>query len=145
MAETTADVKRDIELTRARMSDTLQELEQKMNITQIVKKNPWPALALAVGAGVVLSGSRADVKSAAATITATRGASGRLGNVLDELVSQVVQAFHGAIEHRIETVAQDVRKAIVAPLIGGRGGSGTGQSYSMPPLEGLGAGTQRAD
>src|SRR5947209_7952219 len=56
MAETTADVKRDIEMTRARMSDTLQELEQKMNITQIVKDNPWPALALAVGAGVILSG-----------------------------------------------------------------------------------------
>jgi len=47
------------------MSDTLQELEQKMNVTQIVKNNPWPALAIAVGAGVILSGSRADVKAAA--------------------------------------------------------------------------------
>ena len=55
MAETTADVRRDIELTRARMSDTLQELERKMNVAQIVKNNPWPALALAVGAGVLLS------------------------------------------------------------------------------------------
>ena len=118
MAETTADVRRDIELTRARMSDTLQELEQKMNVAQIVKNNPWPALAIAVGAGVVLSGSRADVKAAAATVTATRGASGRLGSVLDELVSQVVLAFHGAIEHRIESVANDVKKAIVAPLLG---------------------------
>ena len=142
MAETTADVKRDIELTRARMSDTLQELEQKMNITQIVKNNPWPALALAVGAGVILSGSRADVKAAAATVTATRGASGRLGNVLDELVSQVVQAFHGAIEHRIETVAQDVRKAIVAPLTSGLSGRG---SFSMSQSDGLNAGAQRAD
>ena len=118
MAETTADVRRDIELTRARMSDTLQELEQKMNVAQIVKNNPWPALALAIGAGVALSGSRADVKAAAATVTATRGASGRLGSVLDELVSQVVLAFHGAIEHRIESVANDVKKAIVAPLLG---------------------------
>ena len=146
MAETTADVRRDIELTRARMSDTLQELEQKMNITRIVKNNPWPALAIAVGAGVILSGSRADVKSAAATVTATRGASGRLGNVLDELVSQVVQAFHGAIEHRIETVAQDVRKAIVAPLTRGLGGRGTSsQSFSMPQGDGLNAGAQRAE
>ena len=118
MAETTADVRRDIELTRARMSDTLQELEKKMNVAQMVKDNPWPALALAVGAGVMLSGSRADIKAAAATVTATRGASGRLGSVLDDLVSQVVQGFHGAIEHRIESVAQDVRKAIIAPLTG---------------------------
>ena len=146
MAETTADVKRDIELTRARMSDTLQELEQKMNVAQIVKNNPWPALALAVGAGYMLSGSRADVKAAAATVTATRGASGRLGNVLDELVSQVVQAFHGAIEHRIETVAQDVRKAIVAPLTSGMNNRGTlSQGFSMPPGDGLNVGAQRAD
>ncbi len=146
MAETTADVRRDIELTRARMSDTLQELEQKMNVAQIVKNNPWPALALAVVAGVALSGSRADVKAAAATVTATRGASGRLGTVLDELVSQVVQAFHGAIEHRIEMVAQDVRKAIVAPLIGGMGnGSSGGRNYSVPPSDGLSVGAQRAD
>jgi len=67
MAETTADVRRDIELTRERMSTTLAQLEQKLNIMQIVKDNPWPALALAVGAGVLLSGSRADVKAAAAT------------------------------------------------------------------------------
>ena len=32
MAETTADVRRDIELTRERMSSTLAELEQKLNV-----------------------------------------------------------------------------------------------------------------
>ena len=32
MAETTADVRRDIELTRNRISDTLEELEQKLNV-----------------------------------------------------------------------------------------------------------------
>ena len=79
MAETTADVRRDIELTRERMSDTLTELEHKLNVTQIVKDNPWPALALAVGAGVLLSGSRADVKAAAATVGATKGASNKVG------------------------------------------------------------------
>jgi hypothetical protein len=51
MAETTADVRKDIELTRTRISETLQELEQKMNVAQVVKNNPWPALALAVGGG----------------------------------------------------------------------------------------------
>ena len=132
MAETTADVRRDIELTRARMSDTLQELEKKMNVAQIVKDNPWPALALAVGAGVMLSGSRADIKAAAATVTATRGASGRLGSVLDDLVSQVVQGFHGAIEHRIERVAHDVRKAIVAPLTGMAHSALNGTQSSAP-------------
>ena len=107
MAETPADVRRDIELTRNRISDTLQELEHKMNVTQIVKDNPWPALALAVGAGVLLSGTKADVKAAAATALATRGASSRVGGVLDELVAQVVGGFYGAIEARIEGLANE--------------------------------------
>ena len=116
MAETTADVRRDIELTRNRISDTLEQLEHKLNVTQMIRDNPWPALALAVGAGVVLSGSRADVKAAAATVTATRGASGRIGNVLDELVAQVVQSFHGVIEQRIDGLATQVKQAIGAPI-----------------------------
>ena len=116
MAETTADVRRDIELTRNRISDTLEQLEQKMNVAQLVRDNPWPALAVAVGAGVLLSGSRADVKAAAATVTATRGASGRIGTVLDELVSHVVQSFHGVIEQRIEGLANEVKRAIGAPV-----------------------------
>jgi len=116
MAETTADVRRDIELTRNRISDTLEQLENKLNVTQMIRDNPWPALALAVGAGVLLSGSRADVKAAAATVTATRGASGRIGTVLDELVAQVVQSFHGVIEQRIEGLATQVKQAIGAPI-----------------------------
>jgi hypothetical protein len=116
MAETTADVRRDIELTRNRISDTLEQLEQKLNVTQLVRDNPWPALALAVGAGVLLSGSRADVKAAAATVTATRGASGRIGTVLDDLVAQVVQSVHGVIEQRIEGLATQVKQAIGAPV-----------------------------
>jgi hypothetical protein len=119
MAETTADVRKDIELTRTRISETLQELEQKMNVTQIVKNNPWPALAVAIGAGVLLSGSRADVKAATATVVATKGASSRVGTVLDELVAQVVSGFQSAIEHRIEGLANDVKRAIGAPVSGG--------------------------
>ena len=131
MAETPAEVRRDIELTRNRISDTLQELEQKLNVSQIVKDNPWPALALAVGAGVLLSGSSVDVKSAAATVVATRGASSRLGSVLDDIVSQVVSGFQGAIEQKIEGLANDVKKAIGAPASSRNGGmsSRTGSSF----------------
>ena len=129
MAETPADVRRDIELTRNRISDTLQELEQKMNVAQIVKDNPWPALALAVGAGVLLSGSKADVKAAAATVVATKGASSRLGGVLDEIVSQVVSGFHGAIEQKIEGLASDVKRAIGAPSARANRTTPTATSY----------------
>ena len=116
MAETTADVRRDIELTRERMSTTLSQLEQKMNLMQIVRDHPWPALAVALGAGVVLSGSRADVKAAAATVTATRGASGRIGDVLDDLVSHVVAGVSGAFQDRVEGLVNELKGAIGAPI-----------------------------
>jgi hypothetical protein len=60
MVETTADVRRDIELTRERMSSTLAELEHKLNVAQVVREHPWPSRALAFGAGLLLSGAGAD-------------------------------------------------------------------------------------
>ena len=137
MAETTADVRRDIELTRNRISDTLEQLEHKLNVTQLVRDNPWPALAMAVGAGVLLSGSRADVKAAAATVTATKGASGRIGTVLDDLVSHVVQSFHSVVEQRIEGIANQVKQAIGAPVaprygVGDMGQSNASLGFSQP-------------
>ena len=115
MAETTAEVRRDIELTRERMSSTLQQLEQKLNVMQVVRDNPWPALAVAVGAGVLLSGSRTDVKAAAATVAATRGTRTRVGSALDDVVSQLVSGLHQAFDSRITALVDDLRTAIGVP------------------------------
>jgi uncharacterized protein DUF3618 len=128
MAETTADVRRDIELTRERMSTTLQQLEQKLNVMQVVRDNPWPALALAVGAGVLLSGSRTDVKAAAATVAATRGASSRVGSVLDDVVANLMSGLHEAFDTRVTSLVDDLKSAIGAP---------TGQRTERPtPTDG---------
>jgi len=121
MAETTADVRRDIELTRERMSSTLAELENKLNLMQIVKDNPWPALALAVGAGVLLSGSGADVKAAAATVGATKGASSKLGSALDDVVATLMTGVHDAIDQKITGWVGEVKSAIGAPVQSGNG------------------------
>ena len=115
MAETTADVRRDIALTRERMSSTLAELEHKLNVTQVVRDNPWPALALAVGAGLVLSGSGADAKAAAATLGATKGASSKVGHALDDIVATLMTGVHEAIDHRIDGWVNEVKSAIGAP------------------------------
>jgi hypothetical protein len=145
MAETTADVRRDIEMTRNRISDTLEQLEHKLNVAQLVRDNPWPSLALAFGAGVVLSGSRADVKAAAATVTATKGASGRLGTVLDDLVSHVVQTFQGAMEQRIEGLASQVKQAIGAPRTVATSTPSTNASFGFNQPSGDGMTAPRAD
>jgi hypothetical protein len=126
MAETTADVRRDIELTRERMSSTLAELEHKLNVVEVVKEHPWPSLALAVGAGVLLSGSSADVKAAAATVTATKGASSRLGSVLDEVVGSLMSGVHQAMDARVTGWVDELKSAIGATV---RSASGT----NIPP------------
>ncbi len=118
MAETSADVRRDIELTRDRISNTLDQLEQKVNVTQIVRDNPWPAVGLALGAGFLLSGSSVDVKAAATTVAATKGASSRLGTVLDDLVSNLMGGLSAAFEQRVEGLVTELKTAIGAPTDG---------------------------
>jgi hypothetical protein len=137
MAETTDDVRRDIELTRERMSNTFAELEQKLNVMEMVKANPWPAIALAVGAGVLLSGSGSDVKAAAATVAATKGASSKLGGALDDVVAQLMTGVHGAIESRVEGWVGELKDVIgaAAASAGGQKSTALTTTDQQAPLE----------
>lgn len=115
MAETTADVRRDIEMTRERMSTTLAQIEQKMNVVQIVRDHPWPALAIALGAGVLLSGSRADIRAAGATVAATRGASSKIGTVLDDVVANLMSGVSQAFQGRVDSFVNEIKESLGAP------------------------------
>ena len=128
MAETTADVRRDIELTRNRMSETLSQLEQKVNVMQIVRDHPWPALAVAVAAGAALAGTKADVKAAAATVGATKGASSKIGTLLDDVVASLVVGVHGALESKLDGWVDELKLAIGANARG----NGTRNRSSLP-------------
>jgi hypothetical protein len=132
MAETTADVRRDIEVTRERMSSTIEELEQKLNVKQMVKDNPWPAIALAFGAGVLLSGSKADVKAAAATVAATKGASSKLGVALDHVVATLMSGVTDAISGRVDQWVSEVKTVIGAP---GTDGVKRSAGYGVGPVD----------
>ena len=115
MAETTADVRRDIELTRERMSDTLAELEKRLNAMEVVRQHPWPAIALAAGAGFVLSGTRADVKAAAATATLAHGAghrASRIGPLFDELLARLVNGVQDVVMERADEMIGELRTAL---------------------------------
>ncbi len=115
MGETAADVRREIEVTRERMSDTLAELERKLNVAEIVRDHPWASLALAVGAGVLLAGSDRDVRAAAATVAATKGASSKVGEALDDMVASLVGGVHQALDDRVTTWVGELKGAIGAP------------------------------
>jgi hypothetical protein len=144
MAETTADVRRDIELTRERMSSTLDQLERKLNVSQIVKDNPWPAVGVAFGAGLLLSGTRSDVKAAGVTLAATRGASSKIAPALDDIVARLMEGVGAALQGHVDTLIDDVKRAIGAPtdVHAGHGSSATSggtQSFSGNQSSGYGS------
>jgi hypothetical protein len=130
MAETTADVRRDIELTRERMSSTIEQLEHKLNVTQMVRDHPWPALAIAFGAGIVLSGSKADIKAAAATAAATRGASSKIGAALDDVVANLMTAVTQGLHGQVDSLVTEIKNAI-APRTARPDGAG----YGVGPVD----------
>lgn len=130
MAETTDDVRRDIELTRERMSSTLAQLERKLNVEQYVRDHPWPALGLAVGAGFLLSGSKADVKAAGATMLATRGASSKLGTALDDIMSRLMHEVTLAFNGHVDNLLDQVRGAIGTSSQGTGNGLGASRGFA---------------
>ena len=134
MAETTADVRRDIELTRERMSSTIDQLEQKLNVVQIIRDHPWPALAVAVGAGVVLSGSKADIKAAAAAAAATKGASSKVASALDDVIARVVTAASEALRGQLDHVVDDIKGMIAGQATHGNG-NGQWKGYGVGPVD----------
>jgi hypothetical protein len=135
MAETTADVRRDIEETRERMSTTFTELEQRLNVVQVVRDHPWPAVALAFGAGLALSASGADKKAAVATVAATKGSTTKIGAALDEIVANMMTGVHSVLQERIDGWVDELKGAIGVPnrarpqrpgMVASSGGYGTG-------------------
>jgi Protein of unknown function (DUF3618) len=113
MPETTTEVRADIEQTRERMSGAIAELERKVDVTQRVKEHPWAAVAVAFGAGVALSASRADVRAAAVTTQATKDTGSKLGGALDgvvaALIAGVTEAFHSRIDGAVADMVASIR------------------------------------
>jgi hypothetical protein len=146
MAETTADVRRDIEQTRERMSTTLTELEQRLNVMQVVRDHPWPALAAAFGAGLALSASGADAKAAVATVAATKGSSTKIGAALDDIVANLMGGVHSALQDRIDGWVGELKSALGGPsrshqtaprrgMVASSGGYGTGPTDDLASMQ----------
>ena len=113
MAESTNEVRADIEQTRARMSGAIAEIERKVDVAQRVKDHPWAAVGVAFGAGVALSVSRQDFKAARVTADATRQTGSKLGSAFDgvlaALIAGVAEAFHTRIDNAVSEVVTSIR------------------------------------
>ncbi|HET9635713.1 MAG TPA: DUF3618 domain-containing protein [Gemmatimonadaceae bacterium] len=113
MAETTTEVRADIEQTRARMSNAIDELERKIDVTQKIGEHPWIAVGVAFGAGIALSATKADVQAAKVTADATQKTGTKLGSALDgvvaALVAGVTEAFHSRVDSAVNQVVTSIR------------------------------------
>src|SRR6478672_7964643 len=119
MAETTTEVRADIEQTRTRMSNAINELERKIDVTQRISEHPWIAVGVALGAGFALSATKADVQAARVTAEATQKTGSKLGLALDgvvaALVAGVTEAFHQRVDSAVTQVVSSVRGASPQP------------------------------
>jgi hypothetical protein len=120
MPTTIAGARLEVAATRTELSDTIVEIEervsstvdgvkQKVNVAEVVKRHPWPALAAAFVAGVALSSTGADRRAARAAAkaakrapdTAKRGANSAVRATaagVSQLAAAVVDRIRGGDE-----------------------------------------------
>jgi hypothetical protein len=112
MPETTTEVRADIEQTKERMSTAITELERKVDLTHQIREHPWAAVGVALGAGIALSASSADVRAARVTSEATRQTGSKVGIALDGIVASLLTAVTTAIHERIDGAVNEVASSI---------------------------------
>lgn len=132
MAETTTEVRADIEQTRARISNAIDELERKIDVTQRVKDHPWIAVGVAFGAGVALSASNADVQAARVTADATQKTGSKLGSALDGVMAALIAGVAEALNSRVDSAVKDVVTSIRGTSSAPASIATTDRSVDMP-------------
>lgn len=120
--EEMSEVRDEIAATRAQMASTLASLEarvsgtvdavqRKVNPLEIARTHPWPALAVALGAGVALSASGADRRAAAATVTAGKRAPGAAKVAARDAAQRAATLAQNAMNGRSEGAPYDTASA----------------------------------
>jgi hypothetical protein len=102
-----AAAREEVAHTRTQISNTIDEIETRitapvhavkarLDVVQLVRDHPWPALAAAIGAGVLVSASGADAKAAAIAKAKAADASMAAVRVARGLPDNAREAARGA-------------------------------------------------
>jgi hypothetical protein len=100
MTPSSSDVRREIAHTRERMTETIDQIDseiaervsaakRKVNVVELAREHPWPALTIALALGALVGGSGADEKAAAATAAAAKRAAGASTDAAKKLAGKV--------------------------------------------------------
>ena len=100
MDATRARMARDIDQLQARASERVQAVKQRLDVGQLVREHPWPALGAAVVLGALVGGSGADKKAAVATVAGAKAAA----SASKDAVSGVMEKLHSSDDAELEAL-----------------------------------------
>jgi Protein of unknown function (DUF3618) len=117
MTDSTSEIVREMDATRARMARDIDQLEarasekvravkQRLDVGQLVREHPWPALGAAVVLGAIVGGSGADEKAAVATVTGAKAAA----SASKDAVSGAMEKLHSSDDAEAETLTSQPSK-----------------------------------
>lgn len=116
----------DVVATRARMADTVAQIEArvtgqmdtvkaKLDVVQMIRDNPWTAIAVATGVGAAISATGSDVKVARAAASAARDGAAAAADGARQAGAATMEAMKNAPAHA-STAATVVRGGLVGYL-----------------------------
>ena len=83
-------------LVRERVTEPVHAVRQKLDVADAIQRNPWPALAIALGAGAFVAASGADTRAAGAAADAARQGAQAAANLAQQAVEATVDAARQA-------------------------------------------------
>lgn len=117
MTQETAEIVREMDATRARMARDIDQLQaraaekvsavkQRLDVGQLVREHPWPALGAAVVLGALVGGSGADKKAAVATVAGAKAAA----SASKDAVSGAMEKLHSSDDAEPATLTSQSSK-----------------------------------
>ena len=116
-----AQVANTLATLRERITEPVQIVQRKLDVADAVQRNPWSALAIAVGAGALLAATGADKRAAvAAAEAARRGALGaaRLAQQAAEATGEAARQAPGQAREALIVAADAIATRLAMSLIG---------------------------
>lgn len=96
MAETSGEIRRELELTRKRMGTTIAALERKVNPRHLLDDYPLAAVGVAFGTGVLIATTGAGGRAVHSIRDEVRHGAANVNNNASNAIDRIVQAITGA-------------------------------------------------
>lgn len=125
MAETSNEIRRQIEDTRARIGSTIAALEQKVDPHRVIDEHPLTLVGVAFGAGLLMATTGATGRAVSEVKEHVREGAGRINNNAGSALDGVLNAVIGAATATITSKMTEVLQLVL-----GAAGSGNSKTAS---------------